>query len=203
MGIQCPRFSIPPSTRPPTTPSAVPVSPTRMPCARKIRRIDACLSPIASRMPISRVLSRTTIVRVPTTLNAATTQMRNTTNAIASFSSFKAENSEAFCDCQSSARYGGLRLRCARGRRVGAAEPPLEGHAERLRLLRLGQPDLEPGHRGVEPREALRRPAVERDVAVVVLVHAGVEDPRHLVAMELGHVGADARVEFGTGRSDE
>src|SRR5213079_113144 len=91
MGIQWPRFSIPPSTRPPTTPSAVPVSPTRIPCARKIRRIDACRRPIARRMPISRVLSRTTIVKVPTTLNAATTQMRNTTNDIASFSALKLE----------------------------------------------------------------------------------------------------------------
>jgi len=97
---------MPPTTNPSRTPSEVPVSPTRIPCARKIRLIERCLSPMARRMPISRVLSRTTIVRVPTTLNAATTQMRNTTKAMASFSSFKAEKSDWFCVCQSSARYG-------------------------------------------------------------------------------------------------
>ena len=57
--------------------------------------------PIARRIPISRVLSRTTIVSVPTTLNAATTQMRKTMSPIPNFSSFKAEKSERFCDCQS------------------------------------------------------------------------------------------------------
>src|SRR5882762_9959176 len=70
----------------------------------RIRRVR-CI-PIAMRMPISRVLSRTTIVSVPTTLNAATTQIKKTTRPIASFSSFSAENSERFWSCQSSARYG-------------------------------------------------------------------------------------------------
>src|SRR5256886_15201731 len=50
---------------------------------------------------------------------------------------------------------------------------------------------------------ALRRAAIERDPAVVVLIHAGVEDPRDLVAVELGHVGAEARVELGAGGSDQ
>ncbi len=71
-----------------------------------MRRIESRRMPIARRMPISRVLSRTTMVRVPTTLNAATTQIRKTTSPIASFSSFRAENSDAFWDCQSTARWG-------------------------------------------------------------------------------------------------
>ena len=71
-----------------------------------MRRIESRRIPIARRMPISRVLSRTTIVSVPTTLKAATTQIRNTMTPITSFSSLSAENSEAFCDCQSIARYG-------------------------------------------------------------------------------------------------
>ena len=104
MCIHCPWFTIPPSTSPSSTPSEVPVSPIRIPWARKMRRIAVRRRPIARRMPISRVLSRTSIVSVPTTLNAATTQMRNTTTAMASFSSFRAEKSEAFWDCQSSAR---------------------------------------------------------------------------------------------------
>jgi len=56
------------------------------------------LHPHAMRMPISRVLSRTTIVSVPTTLKAATTQIRNTTSPMPSFSSFSAENSERFLE---------------------------------------------------------------------------------------------------------
>src|SRR2546430_16780271 len=50
---------------------------------------------------------------------------------------------------------------------------------------------------------ALRRAAIERDPAVVVLMHPGVEDTRDLVAVELGHVGAEARVELGACGSDE
>ena len=57
-------------------------------------------------MPISRVLSATTIVSVPTMLNAATRMMSSRMNVMPSFSSLSAWKSELFCSCQSSVRYG-------------------------------------------------------------------------------------------------
>ena len=89
---------------PSTSPSTVPTSPIRNPCARKMRRIEAAGIPIARRMPISFVLSVTTIVSVPTMLNAATTMIRVRMKVIPSFSSLSAWKSELFCDCQSSVR---------------------------------------------------------------------------------------------------
>ena len=59
---------------------------------------------MARRMPISRVLSVTTIVSVPTMLNAATTMMKKIISPMASFSSCSALNRLAFWVCQSSAR---------------------------------------------------------------------------------------------------
>ena len=97
------------STAPPsptTRPSSVPTAPMTRPCARKIRRIDFEGIPIALRMPISRVLSATTMVSVLTMLNAATMMMSSTMKPIVNFSSLSARNSELFCCCQSSARYG-------------------------------------------------------------------------------------------------
>ena len=60
------------------------------PCARKMRRIDAAGIPIARRIPISFVLSETTMVSVPTMLNAATTMISIRMNDMPSFSSFSA-----------------------------------------------------------------------------------------------------------------
>ena len=61
---------------------------------------------MARRMPISLVWSPTTIVSVLTMLNAATSTISSRITAIASFSSFRAEKSDAFWVDQSSARYG-------------------------------------------------------------------------------------------------
>src|SRR5439155_10593901 len=62
--------------------------------------------PQHSTLSLHDALPISTMVSVPTTLKAATTQIRNTTSPIASFSSLSAEKSERFCSCQSSARYG-------------------------------------------------------------------------------------------------
>ena len=59
---------------------------------------------MAWRIPISLVLSVTTMVRVPTMLNAATTMMKKIISPMASFSSWSALNRLAFWVCQSSAR---------------------------------------------------------------------------------------------------
>src|SRR2546422_10164609 len=73
-----------------------------------------------------------------------------------------------------------------------------------FRSPRVAQPELDAGHRRVEPGKPLGGTAVERHVAVVVLEHPGVEDPGDLVAVELRHVGAEARVEARAGgRSEE
>ena len=64
--------------------------PITSPCAKKIRRMDAAGIPIARRMPISFVLSATTIVSVPTMLNAATRMISSRMSVIPSFSSFSA-----------------------------------------------------------------------------------------------------------------
>ena len=82
----------------------MPTPPMTAPCSRKTRATAGDVSPIARRMPISRVLSATTIVRVPTMLNAATTMMKKIISPMASFSSWSALNRLAFCVCQSSAR---------------------------------------------------------------------------------------------------
>ena len=67
-----------------------PTAPITSPCTKKMRRIDAAVIPIAFRMPISRVLSRTTIVSVLMMLNAATTTMSSRITPIPSFSSLSA-----------------------------------------------------------------------------------------------------------------
>src|SRR2546422_3388195 len=46
-----------------------------------------------------------------------------------------------------------------------------------FRSPRVAQPELDAGHRRVEPGKPLGGTAVERHVAVVVLEHPGVEDP--------------------------
>ena len=94
------------NARPATSPTAVPTPPMTAPCRRKIRATAGDVSPIARRMPISRVLSATTMVRVPTMLNAATTMMKKIISPMASFSSWSALKRLAFWVCQSSERYG-------------------------------------------------------------------------------------------------
>ena len=85
-------------------PSAVPTSPMIAPWITNTRPMPRAVSPIARRMPISRVLSATTIVRVPTMLNAATIMMMQMMSPMPSFSSSSAEKSCAFWACQSSER---------------------------------------------------------------------------------------------------
>ena len=87
-------------------PTPVPTDPITSPCTRKIRRTDREANPIALRMPISRVLSFTTMVSVLTMLNAATSTMSSRITRIASFSSLSAWKSCEFTSCQSSTRYG-------------------------------------------------------------------------------------------------
>jgi hypothetical protein len=62
----------------------------------KTRPIPLAVSPMARRMPISRVFSATTIVRVPTMLNAATIMMMQMIRPMPSLSSSTAEKSWAF-----------------------------------------------------------------------------------------------------------
>ena len=78
--------------------------PITAPCRRKTRATAGEVSPIARRMPISFVLSVTTIVSVPTMLNAATTMMKKIISPMASFSSWSALKRLTFWVCQSSAR---------------------------------------------------------------------------------------------------
>ena len=136
--------------------------------------------PIARRMPISRVLSATTIVSVLTMLNAATSTISNRMTPMPSFSSLSAWNSELFCSCQSTVRYG-------------IAELSRQPRADLLRLPPILRLHLEPGHAVAQPRELLRH--VERDehVLVVVLVHPRVEDAGHLEPHLARHVAARSR----------
>jgi hypothetical protein len=87
---------------------------------KKTRRTDRAGSPIALRIPISRVLSVTTIVSVLTMLNAATTTISSRMTLIPSFSSLSAWKSELFCSCQSRVKYGKPR-RSASDRAMSAA----------------------------------------------------------------------------------
>ena len=68
----------------------VPTRPITNPCAKKIRRIEPDGIPIALRIPISLVLSATTMVSVLTILKAATRTIRRRITPIPSFSSFSA-----------------------------------------------------------------------------------------------------------------
>src|SRR3989449_11633392 len=70
--------------------------------------------------------------------------------------------SREFLELQGREQRSVLRLPVERA--VGVPEPRLEGDAERLRLLRVGEPHLEAGHCRVEPGEALRRAAIEREI---------------------------------------
>ena len=67
------------------------------PCAKNTRRIERAGIPIARRIPISCVLSVTTMISVLMMLNAATSTISSRITAIPSFSSLSALNSELFC----------------------------------------------------------------------------------------------------------
>ena len=122
-GSACSRRARSAATRPSASPNAVPTTPIMIPCARKIRRIDDAGIPIARRMPISFVLSATTIVSVLTMLNAATRITSIRISVIPSFSSLSAWNSELFCACQSSVRTD--------SRAASAREAPTSGATQR------------------------------------------------------------------------
>ena len=57
---------------PDDSPATVPTTPITRPCAKNTRRMDRAGIPIARRMPISLVLSVTTMISVLMMLNAAT-----------------------------------------------------------------------------------------------------------------------------------
>ena len=82
----------------------MPTIPITAPWIRNTRPTAGEVSPMARRMPISFVLSVTTMVRVPTMLKAATTMMKKIISPMASFSSWSALKRFAFWVCQSSAR---------------------------------------------------------------------------------------------------
>ncbi len=139
---------------------------------------------MARRMPISRVLSATTMVSVPTMLNAATTMMKKIMRPIASFSSWRALN-----------RLDVLRLPVERA--VGIAQPLLDGLADRGRLVRIGDPHGDPGHRVTQPGEALRHLPADHDELIVVLKHPGLEEAGHLELPEARHGDPESRVHLG------
>ena len=140
---------------------------------------SAAGSPIAFRMPISRVLSRTTIVSVLTMLNAATITMRLRITDMPSFSSESALNSELFCSCQSTVWYG---------------KSSVHRFRDRGRVVAARGLHLEARHRAVEPRELLRRRKVQVHVLIVVLVHPRLEHAGDLDLEQSRHREAGDRI---------
>ena len=118
-------------------------------------------------MPISRVLNATTIVSVPTMLNAATIMMKKITRPIASFSSCSAENNVVF-------------LRLPRLGDVRKSELELQSGRDGLDIPRVAHPNGDIGHRRVEPGDPLGGLPVHERVRVVVDVHPGLEDAGNL-----------------------
>ena len=142
----------------------VPTSPIMAPWIRKIRPTAGAVIPIARRMPISRVLSATTMVSVLTMLNAATSMMKKMIRPIASFSSLSALNESLIL---------GLPVERAIGiaEAIRSSRAPTSGARSGSRI-RTSMPDTaspSPANPGRLERDD--------DELVVVLEHPRVEEP--------------------------
>ena len=149
----------------------VPTTPMLAPVIRNTRMIAPWLAPMVRRMPMSRPLSFTSIIRPEMMLNAATStitdrmmniMLRSTSSTVKKLS----------LRCRQSEKCSDGSLTCAHGRH-------LLGHR-----LRVGHQHLQHVDRIALVEEALGVRQRHEDHAAVVLRHAHLEDGQHLVGLD-------------------
>ena len=172
-------FSV--KTTPRTNPASVPTIPMLAPLSMKMRRIMPREAPIVRRIAMSRPLSFTIMIMLEMMLKAATTMISVRIRNITLRSISTALTRLELACCQSTIR--------TRPPSAAAICRPLLAHP-----VGIGDEDFEMADRLRQAEEHLRRVERHVDEAVVVFVHADIEQRRDAVGLEPRH-----RAEGGVG----